>query len=372
MGFNILYLEDDAGLFVLLRDAIEMEEHTVVHATDGSQALSLIQEEGFDLILVDNHLPTMSGLEFIQRVQMIGNQPPIIMVTGAGNEAIATQAMRIGASDYIVKDSDLSYLKMLPDIIQQTIQQHHLEYKHNTARESRKMEKMRANVLTDFIDTASHEFRTPLTGITTSAHLLSRLSNDPKQHKYIQRIIDNSHDILHLVEDLVLLARLDGQTTLLEAETFSLNTLLQGIIEGQSERFRDEDIHLLSQFIDEPLQIQGQAQYLTIAIEKLLDNALQHTSPKGTVSLHLQCDNKSAIVSVKDTGRAIHADDLDHIFERFYRKNADPSARGFGLGLPIVVRIIDLHQGEIQVESTVGQGTTFTLSLPIYTNKSDL
>jgi len=116
-----------------------------------------------------------------------------------------------------------------------------------------------------------------------------------------------------------------------------------------------------------PASVPGDADQLKQVLVALLDNALKYTPYEGTISLSLTTDERFAIVKVSDTGIGISPDDLPHIFERFYRADRTRSRErgGSGLGLAIVQSIVQEHQGTIEVESTPGRGSTFTLSLPL-------
>ncbi|HTD18564.1 MAG TPA: ATP-binding protein, partial [Ktedonobacteraceae bacterium] len=116
-----------------------------------------------------------------------------------------------------------------------------------------------------------------------------------------------------------------------------------------------------------PANVLGNADQLKQVLVALLDNALKYTPYEGTISLSLTTDERFAIVKVSDTGIGISPDDLPHIFERFYRADRTRSRErgGSGLGLAIVQSIVQEHQGTIEVESTPGRGSTFTLSLPL-------
>ncbi len=123
---RILYLEDDIGLARLLVKKMERSGFSVEIANNGKTGLLMLEKSDYDVIITDQQMPEMSGLEVIQHLSKTGLMPPIIMVTGAGNEQIAVDAMKLGASDYIIKDVDGVYLNLLPTVIQQVIQQQQL------------------------------------------------------------------------------------------------------------------------------------------------------------------------------------------------------------------------------------------------------
>ncbi|BCR03094.1 diguanylate cyclase [Desulfuromonas versatilis] len=126
MATRILYMEDEPGLARLLKKRLERRGYQVDVATSGEDGLAMLAREGFDIVLVDYHMPGISGLEVIRRLRADQNPIPTIMVTGNGNEGVAVEAMKEGATDYLVKDVELSYLELLPLVIDQVLERTHL------------------------------------------------------------------------------------------------------------------------------------------------------------------------------------------------------------------------------------------------------
>lgn len=119
-------MEDDAGLARLFQRKLERAGYRVDLAADGQQGLDMAAEAAYDVIVMDHSMPVYDGLQVIGILAGRGALPPTIMVTGTGNERIAVQALKAGASDYIVKDVDGGYLELLPTVIDKVLQQHHL------------------------------------------------------------------------------------------------------------------------------------------------------------------------------------------------------------------------------------------------------
>ena len=124
---RILLMEDDAGMAHLCRKALERAGYTVDLAADGEQGLAMYNPDLYDVVAMDHAMPVYDGLEVIRRLSARGPLPPIVMVTGAGNERTAVEAMKLGAYDYVVKDAEAVYLDLLPAVIDQAIRRKYVE-----------------------------------------------------------------------------------------------------------------------------------------------------------------------------------------------------------------------------------------------------
>lgn len=215
-----------------------------------------------------------------------------------------------------------------------------------------------------FLADASHELRSPLTAIRANVETLRRgVDTDPADRDETLRIVEREVDRMgRLVDDLLSLARADaGQEPV--HERLSLDALLLEVYHQQ--RALAGRVRLsLGEF--EPVEIDGDADRLKQLLLNLVDNALRHTPAGGTVTLDLIHGEREAIIRVRDTGAGISPEHLPYIFERFYRIDSARSRElgGTGLGLAISREIAEAHGGRIEVASTVGAGTTFTVVLP--------
>ncbi len=144
---RVLYMEDDAGLARLLQKRLERERYAVTIARDGGEGLALYAARAFDILLIDHNMPAYSGLQVIQQIAAHGPLPPIVMITGAGNEQVAVEALKAGARDYLVKDVDNGYLELLPVVITQVLQQYQLEQDKQRAEEQLHLSEERYRLL---------------------------------------------------------------------------------------------------------------------------------------------------------------------------------------------------------------------------------
>jgi two-component system sensor histidine kinase ResE len=232
--------------------------------------------------------------------------------------------------------------------------------------EERTLERMRK----DFVANVSHELRTPLAMMQGYGEaLLDEFGEDPQQREELTRIIlDETNRMKRLVNDLLDLAQLEAGQFELHASEIDLATVLKWI--GRKfqtlahERQIDFHVHLEE---SDTYPILGDSDRLEQVFTNLIDNAFRHTPPGGSVTLSMQKEGHFARIAVSDTGEGIPEEDLSFIFERFYKvdKARTRSKSGTGLGLSIAKNIVQKHQGEIMVSSTVGKGTTFTVLLPL-------
>jgi len=215
----------------------------------------------------------------------------------------------------------------------------------------------------DFAANASHELRTPITAI--KGYLETLEDEDPETQKsFIQIIRRNVDRISNLISDLLLLSRLEAPTSQVSFETVSLLDIADDVIKLIERIFSYKGI-VLKREIAPDVIINGDPFLLEQMMLNLLDNAMKYTE-KGEVVLRARNEGSKVMIQVSDTGVGIPPKHLPHIFERFYRidKGRSRDLGGTGLGLSIVKHIVQLHNGEIQVESRFGEGTTFTIFFP--------
>jgi PAS domain S-box-containing protein len=226
-----------------------------------------------------------------------------------------------------------------------------------------KLEQERSRILADFITNSSHEFRTPISIINTSAYLLRKISNPDKQQLYIERITEQTTHLMNLLESLLLMSRLD-RLTQIETEVFNLNSFLKNMTDQFQSKLSDKN-QTLNLVMDTPeVNVNGDQRMLATAVSAILDNALRYTPDQGEITISGSLQDDEIIINIKDTGSGIGPEDKNRIFERFYREDKAHSTSGFGLGLPSALRIIMLHDGRIEIESEVNIGSQFKIVLP--------
>lgn len=223
----------------------------------------------------------------------------------------------------------------------------------------------------DFFANASHELKTPLAIVSGCVETLQGpAQNDAKAHeKFLSLIAEQNSRMTHLVQQMLQLSRMQVDVPMTSKKTFSINDLLQKIIQDLS--IRAQTLHkkiVLKKYPHLPL-FAGNRDDLYHAFLNLLDNALKYSAPKSTitVSTYLDSTPKSLLViSIHNEGNPIPEEKLGRIWDKFYRiTSTDNTVEGSGLGLGIVQQIINKYQGDIKVSSSLESGTTFTVYLPV-------
>ncbi len=231
-------------------------------------------------------------------------------------------------------------------------------------RELEKTDRLRRELVTNI----SHDLRTPLTSLRGYLETLS-LKRDTiseiERKRYIDSAIRQSDRLNRLVTDLFELARLESGTREVEIESLALTELVQDSVQQFQLEAENKGVRLTARLPSGPATIRGDVGLIARILDNLLANGLRHTPEGGEVAVTLRDQDDEVLLTVEDTGSGISAEDLPHIFERFFHGSRSPAGTsGAGLGLAIARRVVDLHGGRIWAESRPHQGTTFFLSLP--------
>ena len=216
----------------------------------------------------------------------------------------------------------------------------------------------------DFIANVSHEFKTPLTAIEGYAMLLQAHELPQKeQAECAEKILQSAGRLSTLVSNILMLTKLEQQTDRVEKAPFWLDEQLRQVMVGLEPLWGAMDLELDLEL--EPLRYNGSEDLLYHVWSNLLSNAVKFSPNGGVLSVRLEKREKSAVFTVTDRGPGMTADVQRHIFDKFYQDDHSRRQEGSGLGLPLAKRITQLCGGTISVQSQPGQGSTFTVTLPM-------
>lgn len=222
------------------------------------------------------------------------------------------------------------------------------------------MERMKS----DFVNNYSHEFKTPVACINGFADML--LNHNPSEEDkraYLQIIYDESKRLANLTDKSIMLAKLDNQSIVEDKKSFSLDNQLRQVCVEFSREWTDKQINLTCDF--SVVTIYGNEELVKQVWLNLIANAIKFTPQGGDVHISLTANDSECTVAIKDNGNGMTETQRKHIFDRYYQADKSGNKSGLGLGLSIAKLIVDHSGGEITVESTPNEGSTFFVRLPL-------
>ncbi len=226
-----------------------------------------------------------------------------------------------------------------------------------------------ARMKNDFISKVTHELRTPLSSIRAYVEMLvDGEAQDAETQNEFYQIIDSESDRLsRMIENILNISRIEAGVTKVQKEDIALTGMLKKVVDCLKPQAAEKEQVLEAELSAVFYQVHADRDMLYQAILNVVSNAIKYTPAGGTIHVASELKDGMVVVKVSDTGMGIPAEDLPRLFEKFYRVGANKkAAKGTGLGLALVKEIIEtLHHGQVNVESEVGKGTTFTLQLPV-------
>lgn len=223
------------------------------------------------------------------------------------------------------------------------------------------------NLRSDFVSNVSHEIRTPLTVIKGSTEILREsLKEDQETTRFLEIINKHTDRLTALINDLLLLSRIEQDTSELSRETYALLSIVSKALNAVELKIEEKGVIIM---LDCPpdLMVKVNNGLLEQALINLIDNAVKYSEPNSPVEVTASADEHYCRISVKDCGPGIERKHFDRLFERFYRVDEARSRKvgGTGLGLAIVKHIVRAHNGSVEIVSEPGEGTIFTIVLPM-------
>lgn len=386
----ILIVDDDAALLQALPQVVDLRMKNVqVETTDSAQhALERIKEYDFDAVISDIKMPGMDGIELLSHVRELRPDTPVLLITGHGDHGLAIKAIRGGAYDYILKPIDRD---AFVNALQRAIQTRQLRRKVTEQQlalslhakslerlvEKRTRELVTANATKDkFLDIVSQELKSPLSNLKGMTQLmLHQLERGDATTAVHQGLVDMERSITRtevLVQDLLDTSLMETNLFVLRRQRYNLIDLCRQLLDAYTTR---AVLSLNCELLGDPIEVEVDKDRFSQVLINLLSNARKF-SKKGTpITITLQQSGYEVIVSVQDVGVGIPEEYLPHIFEQFYRvpgvEIQSGNRAGLGLGLFIARKIVERHGGHIEVQTVLGQGSVFSVVLPVYVDPAD-
>ena len=373
---RVLCMEDDLGLARLVEKRLRRTGFVVDIAHDGEEGLRLFDPDIHDVVLIDHQMPGHTGLEVIRLLSQRGSLPPIIMVTGGGSENLAVEALKLGARDYLVKDTDLGFLNLLPSVIGGVLDQVRLEREKEEAetalrRYAAELED-RNQELDAFAHTVAHDLRNPLQRVVGYAYVLEREHGDKLDdlgRECLAGISGGVSTMSSIIQELLLLASVRKEDVPLES--LSMGSIVEAALSRLNPLIEESHVEITTPE-SWPAAL-GYGPWIEEVWVNYVSNAAQYGGrPEEGIPARVELgfnatrgDSESSVCFwVRDNGLGLTAEERELLFRPFTRLER-MRAKGHGLGLSIVRRIVERLGGRTGVYSEEGTGSTFTFTLPV-------
>jgi signal transduction histidine kinase len=361
----VLVLDDEPNVLAGLRRALRKEPYDLLCASAADAAFDMLQSRAVDIVISDQDMPGMTGTVFLTKVRQLYPDTIRFMLTGQATLDVTLQAINDNAvSQFFTKPCDPA---TLTQSIREALEQKEAERELEQARQQEVALKDR------LLSHVSHELRSPLTAIYQFVTLLvDGLAGEltPQQQEYLSIILRNVDQLQTMVRDLLDCSRSDSGQLHVNLQWSSIVPLVDATLSTLRPLAAAKSIDLITT-LPEPLpQVYADPLRLQQVLRNLIENGIKFTPPSGsiTVGAYVPADNSDVLcLTVTDTGCGIRPEDTTRIFERLWQvtDQIDADRQGLGLGLHICRELITRHGGRIWVESQVGQGSTFYVTVPL-------
>ena len=358
---RILLVEDNPGdarlLQVYLREA-GAGRFDLTHADSLAGGIEHLRSHRVDLVLLDLSLPDAHGMETVRRAHAAASDKPIVVLTGLDDEAVALDAVRAGAQDYLIKGRIDSGL--LVRAIRYAIERKRINI------ELGKLNELKNQLL----GMAAHDLRNPLSVILSCSDFLlddaSESLTEEQHRSFLRRIKDNTEFMARLIDDLLDVSRIESGKLELDVKPTDLVGLVEHNLELNRMLARAKDIELVFAPESAMPEVPLDGQRIEQVLNNLVSNAVKFSQSGTRIEVGIARQNGSVVVSVQDQGQGIPAGELGKLFRPFARTCVQSTGgeKCTGLGLAIARKIVEGHHGRIWVDSEVGKGTTFRFAVP--------
>ncbi|EME69611.1 Signal transduction histidine kinase [Paramagnetospirillum caucaseum] len=368
---RVLLLEDDpadARLVGQMLRRVKTPPFEVTVTGRLAQAVERLSDgaERFDVVLADLGVPDSAGIATLDALTQAAPRLPVVVLTGNDDDAVALEALKRGAQDYLVKGLGDAFI--LSRVVRYAIER---KMGEEVLREARDSAQQAARAKSVFLAMMGHEIRTPLNGVLGMARLLLETNLDPRQEAFAETLVSSGELLLGLVNDILDFARLDAEGMTLAVEPFDVLDTIEEVRLVLASRAAEKDLALTCRFgTGVRRQVAGDRLRLRQILFNLVGNAIKFTDRGGVeIGIEPLAAEQGQVLRflIKDSGIGIAPEIGAQLFTEFWQGDSGAARRfaGAGLGLAICKRLIDLMGGVIGYDSLPGQGTTFRVDLPL-------
>ncbi|MBU0468164.1 MAG: response regulator [Candidatus Omnitrophica bacterium] len=382
---KVVVLDDEQNILESLERLFFKEDFGVFTTTDHKEAMKMLEKEKIKLVMSDQRMPDITGVEFLKQVKEKYPDVMRILITGHTDIQSAEDAINFGGVyRFINKPWNSDELK---GAVRQAIKHYDLVIENRNLFDSTKIKNEELEILNrklksmyevqkDFSSTVSHELRTPLASIKSTVDLVlsgapGPLSED--QAKFLNKTRSNVDRLNRLINDILDLTKMESGKTQLNIIFSDMGIVLNEVVETQSYVAKEKGLYLKCEIAQELPKVPVDVDKMHQVLNNLISNAIKFTESGGiTISCNNLEESNSIEIRIKDTGPGIKVEDIDKLFQKFQQIGESiKHVGGTGLGLAICKEIVNRHGGKIWVESEEGKGSSFCFLLPIQERRKE-
>lgn len=357
----VLVIDDEESMREACAQILLKSHYRVETAADGMAGIKKISNLRPDVVIVDLKMPGMSGLEVLDRLSAFDPAIVGIVITGYATIDSAIEAMKRGAYDFLPKPFSPEELRII--IIRGLERRRLFLEAEDLRREKRLLED-------HFITLVTHQLRSPLVAIQQMFEVMLAGAGGDSESRFqdmIHKAGERLDGLLHLINDWLDLTRIEQGGLAGKLHPVNVAAIVDRQVAFMAPAARQSQVTLEWTPPARPVsEVLGDESSLEQVLVNLIGNAIAYNKPQGRVKVNLREDAEDLVIEIQDTGVGIAKEHLPLIFDQFYRiaRAGASRSRGSGLGLSIAKKIVEVHRGRIDVASTPGVGTTFTVRLP--------
>ncbi|MFN3927486.1 MAG: response regulator [Pseudanabaenaceae cyanobacterium] len=348
---RILVVDDDPTNFDVIEALLFHEKYTLDYTSSGTKVIERLKKNAFDLLLVDVMMPELDGIELCRQIKLHPKYKwiPIIMVTALDSKQDLARCLDAGADDFISKPINGVELRArVRSLLRIKAQQAQIQ----------SMLALRAEMTNAII----HDLRNPITAILLANSSLQAMDLSPPIRKKCDRIQSAITRLSNLVEDILILSKLEAGKLTLQPGLIQVPELLHQVIEDMQIIASAKSVELVHTCNDAMI-LWGDANLLRRAIENLVANAIKFSPPRSAVQLSAE-QNAGIIIRVSDQGVGIPSEKRQTIWERYESGDISATVTSIGLGLSFCKLVVEAHQGRIEITDNSPSGSIFSVYLP--------